>query len=323
MTARKKTTSTKKSTAKKASSAKKAPASRKTFSSGGTSKPTKTSVKKSVTKKSTSSSAKAPAEAIKEKLKANARQKKQSSDTSAKSKSRPIAFSFSEAEDIVKKFSGSKEKATPARKSQSAASTPAPAPAQSARENPPELDMPVEKKAHQAASLADILGFNPQDGSAQPSREKEVPKKYAKYYKLLLELREHVQNELDLHTKETLKRSNKEDTGDLSSYSQHMADAGTDTFDRDFALNLVSTEQEALSEIDAAIDRIFKGTYGICEINGQPINRDRLAAVPFTRFSLEGQAEYEKTNRRSQNRGGTFSTDLGGDAAQFLGEDND
>ena len=82
--------------------------------------------------------------------------------------------------------------------------------------------------------------------------EQKVPRKFKVYYDLLIELRNHVYDELDLHTRETLKKSNKDDSGDIASYSQHMADEGTDNFDRDFALSLVSSEQEALAEIEAA-----------------------------------------------------------------------
>ena len=69
-------------------------------------------------------------------------------------------------------------------------------------------------------------------------------------------------------------------------YSMHMADAATDSFDRDLTLGLVSFEQEALYEIDAALKRIEDGTYGICELTGQPIPWARLVAIPWARFSL-------------------------------------
>lgn len=157
------------------------------------------------------------------------------------------------------------------------------------------------------ASLADILGFNPTAKKAAPHDDvADVPEKFRRYYKLLLELRAHLTGQLDTHTEETLKRSSKDDTGDLSSYGQHMADAGTDTFDRDFALSLVSSEQEALSEVEAAIKRIKNGTYGICESTGKPIARERLLAVPFTRHSAEAQKEIEKTRYRTRAQSGLF-----------------
>jgi len=77
------------------------------------------------------------------------------------------------------------------------------------------------------------------------------------------------------------------------SYSLHMADAATDTIDRDVFLGLVSFEQEMLYEIEAALRRIEEGTYGICELTGQSIPAERLAAIPWTRFVLDAQKKIE------------------------------
>lgn len=165
------------------------------------------------------------------------------------------------------------------------------------------------KRVLGAASLADILGFNPKETKNKPREvieEEKVPKHLLKYYKSLVELREHVLEGLEMHSKETLKRSSKDDAGDLSGYSQHMADAGTDTFDRDFALNLLSSEQDALFEIEEAIQRIMAGTYGICEVTGTVISKERLKAVPFTRYGLEGQRQLETTQRVNKERGSVF-----------------
>ena len=133
-----------------------------------------------------------------------------------------------------------------------------------------------------------------------------------KYYKLLMELRIHVSDEISLHTADTLNHSSRDDAGDLSSYGNHDADAGTDTFDRDFALSLVSNEQEALNEIEEAIMRIKEGSYGVCEITGKPIPAARLVAVPFARYSVEGQAEYEKTDvaRQTAHRASDYLATL-------------
>src|SRR5206468_4518133 len=77
-------------------------------------------------------------------------------------------------------------------------------------------------------------------------------------------------------------------------YSMHMADAGTDEFDRDFALSMMSSEQNALYEIEEAINRIRDGTYGICELTGKRIEPQRLEAIPWTRFSAEAEKQLEK-----------------------------
>ena len=117
-----------------------------------------------------------------------------------------------------------------------------------------------------------------------------------------------------------MKRSAKDDAGDLSAYGQHMADAGTDTFDRDFALSMVASEQEALSEIDAAIKRIRDGTYGVCEITGKPIAKERLLAVPFTRYSAEAQKEIERNRHRTRSQPGLFG-ELGEEGGKIVDEE--
>ncbi len=187
-----------------------------------------------------------------------------------------------------------------------------------------EAERKAEKRVLGAASLADILGYNPGESAQTSIRpQQKVPKKYEKFYKLLVELRDHVQSGLSMHTEETLKRSSKEDTGDLSGYSQHMADAGTDTFDRDFALSMVSNEQEALHEVEEAIERIHNGTYGICEMTGKQIREERLMAVPFTRYSVETQSQIEKNTHRSVQRGGAFAEATSDDSMSFGDENPD
>ena len=131
--------------------------------------------------------------------------------------------------------------------------------------------------------------------------EHAIPEKFKRYYKLLIELRNHVTGQVDQHSEETLKRSAKEDSGDLSSYG---TDGGTDSFDRDFALSLVANEQEALAEVEAAIQRIKAGNYGVCEHTQKPIPKERLIAVPFTRYTAEAMKEIEKTRYKVRGQAG-------------------
>jgi RNA polymerase-binding transcription factor DksA len=156
-----------------------------------------------------------------------------------------------------------------------------------------------------AASIADLLGTNPfRKGSTSGDESKQVPERFRRYYSLLINMRDALQKGLAFHSEAALKKSGKDDAGDLSGYSQHLADAGTDTADRDFALSLISNEQEALKEIADAVERMKKGGYGICEITGKAIPHARLMAVPFTRYSLEGQKELERNRRAHRRRGG-------------------
>ncbi|HZP58875.1 MAG TPA: TraR/DksA C4-type zinc finger protein [Opitutaceae bacterium] len=224
--------------------------------------------------------------------------------------SKPIAFSLDEVREIAKTNAG-KPVAAPAKAGKLPA---AKAPGSAKLEDIKAAAKPSHVKA---ASLADVLGFNPRKAQKSVDLDLEkVPEKFRRYLRLLLDLRSHLLGQLDQHTEETLKRSTKEDTGDLSSYGQHMADAGTDTFDRDFALSMVANEQEALSEIEAAIQRIHDGTYGVCEVTAKPISKERLLAVPFTRYSAEAQKEIEKNRYRARTQAGLFG-ELGEEGAKL------
>ena len=233
-----------------------------------------------------------------------------------------IAFSLDEVREIAKKNETTVD--TAATNGKTSAKSAANG---KAAELAASLEKPAKPNHIKPASLADILGFNPAKGRkpALLLDESQVPEKYKRYYKLLIDLRHHVLVQLGEHTEETLLKSAKDDSGDLSGYGQHMADAGTDTFDRDFALSLVSSEQEALAEIEAAIKRVHNGTYGICESTQQPIAKERLVAVPFTRYSAEAKKVVERHSHREQQRGGLFGEageeDGGGKIADDSGED--
>jgi RNA polymerase-binding transcription factor DksA len=89
----------------------------------------------------------------------------------------------------------------------------------------------------------------------------------------------------------------------------HQADAGSDAYDRDCALSLLSQEQDALYEIEEALKRVDAGTYGICEMSGKPIPHARLEAIPFARFTVECQTQIEKRKKQcvSGNLASPFS----------------
>lgn len=109
--------------------------------------------------------------------------------------------------------------------------------------------------------------------------------------------REHFQALLNARNRLTDRRGTliRDASEEQPAYSLHIADAGTDNYDRDFALGIASAEQEALYEIDQALNRIREGTYGVCELTGKPIEPERLKAVPWTRFSAAAEKELEST----------------------------
>lgn len=232
----------------------------------------------------------------------------------ARKTAKPIAFSLDEVRAIAQTNVPKGDPASAGGKAPAKAAV-----AKAAAAAP--LAKPAKPTHVKAASLSDILGFNPRKAEAPAALAvHEVPEKFRRFYRLLLDLRQSLTEGIELHSEETLKRSAKEDSGDLSSYGQHMADAGTDTFDRDFALSLVSSEQEALAEIDAAIKRIREGTYGICEVTQKPIAKERLLVVPFTRYSTEAQKDIERNRHRSRTQAGLLG-ELGEEGGKLSDDD--
>jgi RNA polymerase-binding transcription factor DksA len=149
------------------------------------------------------------------------------------------------------------------------------------------------------ATAASILG-KAATRSHQEPEEAHIKPEWQKYYRNLLDLRERLLNQMSGLAKESAE--------EMSSYSLHMADSGTDNFDRDFALSLLSSDQDAIYEIEEALKRIEKGSYGTCELTGKSIPRARLDAIPWTRFTVEAQAQLERDGALRQRKLGTLGS---------------
>lgn len=108
----------------------------------------------------------------------------------------------------------------------------------------------------------------------------------------LIDLRDSLLNTIEGVSQESLRQ--RAEGSEASAFGMHQADAGSDAYDRDFALSLLSQEQDALYEINEALKRINSGTYGICEMSGKRIPEPRLEALPFTRFTVECQSRIEQ-----------------------------
>ncbi len=119
-----------------------------------------------------------------------------------------------------------------------------------------------------------------------------------KYRKILLEEKEKIVNQINNLSEDTLSSSQRDASGDLSGYSMHMADVGTDNFQRELALGLVSNEQQVLYRINEALNRIEEGTYGKCEICGNTIKESRLKALPFATMCISCKEKEEARGGR-------------------------
>ena len=108
----------------------------------------------------------------------------------------------------------------------------------------------------------------------------------------LLDLRDKSLDSMNGVARDTLR--NHPEGSEASGSGEHQADAGSDAYDRDFALSLLSKEQDGLYEIEQALARIDNGTYGICEMSYKVIPIQRLEALTFARLTVECQAQWEK-----------------------------
>src|SRR5947199_8267025 len=149
------------------------------------------------------------------------------------------------------------------------------------------------KKARASANPRQtLLGRNHRERKMSPFTRKQKEK--------LLNLRDAMVDSMAGVAQDTLR--SRAEGSEASAFGMHQADAGSDAYDRDFALSLLSQEQDALYEIDQALKRIELGTYGTCEMSGKQIPRARLEAIPFARFTVECQSQLEKQRRASRVR---------------------
>ena len=154
------------------------------------------------------------------------------------------------------------------------------------------------------ATAAAILGLpanaKSRNNNHSPVSNAPIKPQWMKYYQRLVELRDRLLNQMDGLAKESAQ--------EMAGYSLHMADSGTDNFDRDFALSLLSSDQDAIYEIEEALKRIEKNTFGVCELTGKQIPKARLEAIPWTRFTVEAQAQLERDGALRQRRLGQLGS---------------
>lgn len=114
------------------------------------------------------------------------------------------------------------------------------------------------------------------------------------FNKIIMEKREKLLREMDLLKESGLNSSQKESSGENSSYSFHMADQGTDTMEREKAFLFASREGNFLYHLEQALERIEKGDYGNCISCGEEINHERLEAVPHARLCINCKSKEER-----------------------------
>jgi len=173
-----------------------------------------------------------------------------------------------------------------ARKIAPKAKAPAPAAKPSAKQMPKPQSKPQPKPAPKAAA---------RPSAPAPKAAAPLSAFLKKQQARLLALRDGMLDSMAGVAKDNLR--SRAEGSEASAFGMHQADAGSDAYDRDFALSLLSQEQDALYEIEEALKRIDTGAYGICEVSGKAIPHPRLEAIPFARCTVECQAQIEKQRR--------------------------
>ena len=159
---------------------------------------------------------------------------------------------------------------------------------------------PARSKPHAPATAASILGRPVTSKSRSDNGQKKIKAEWQKFYNRLLELREQLMRQMNGLAKESAQ--------EMPGYSLHMADSGTDNFDRDFALSLLSSDQDAVYETEEALKRIERNTYGVCELTGKSIPKARLEAIPWARYTVQAQAQLEREGTLRQRRIGQLGS---------------
>jgi DnaK suppressor protein len=156
----------------------------------------------------------------------------------------------------------------------------------------------VGKAADKAAKKPPVIfsGSGPLTGKVTKNKHFTMAQLKEQLNRLLI-LRERISGEISSISRDSLSSNDRDPS---------LSDQGTDTFDREFALNQLSSEQDVLFEIDEAIRRIEAGTYGICEMSGEVINIERLQALPYVRFTISAQSELEKGRKSYRPFGATI-----------------
>ena len=262
---------------------------------------------------------------------------KKTAKPKAKTAAKPAAKPAKKTATASKKPAAAPEKKAPAKKaakkvSAKSAVKPA-APAKTAKAN------------HKAAPAAKTSSLTGVAAPPPPVKPPFVPKKaeehkasgsngshsssfIQKQRQRLLDLRDELVDSMSGMTRDTIR--NAPEGSEASGSGQHQGDAGSDAYDRDFALSVLAKEQDALYEIEQALRRIQVGAYGICEMSAKKIPQARLEAIPFARLTVECQAQWEKEygNRRFRPTnevgfsGGNYGDDEDSDTVS-LDEDDD
>ncbi|MCG3177690.1 MAG: RNA polymerase-binding transcription factor DksA [Phycisphaerae bacterium] len=184
---------------------------------------------------------------------------------------------------------------------------------------PPKASKPAAAKSgRKGASPADAGSKSAAKPAARklPRNAGLTRKELSHFRDLLLNKRATLLGDVSSMTAEALGKNRQDASGDLSNMPIHMADIGSDNYEQEFTLGLLESERTLLRQIDQALERMNRGTYGICLGTGEAISKVRLEAKPWAKYNIE--------YARLVERGLAADIDVNGSAGDDEdGEDDD
>lgn len=294
---------TSKKTARKSTSKKSPRASKKTTKK----KPAKKTTKRKSTAQKKTAKKKVSKKKVVKKKSTKKSTKKTAKKTAAKSTKKKSSTKKSATKKTAKKATSTKP-AAPSEKKQEPAKTEKPASKgntgkkkRSSKAKKPEFKVPIRplllgpngpaikplipsgKDNKQVASVLDNV----------TSRRKKTPltkTQLEKYRGILIRKREELLGDVHNLEEEALRS----DSGRTSRTAQHLDEAGSESYEQSLNLNLAASDRERIIEIDAALQRIQDRTYGLCELTFEPISKERLNEIPWTRYTIEAARELDR-----------------------------
>jgi RNA polymerase-binding protein DksA len=125
------------------------------------------------------------------------------------------------------------------------------------------------------------------------ARNKLTKKQLTHFKEKLLQEKQRVLEEMG-EISQSNTDSIRDHSGEVSSYTHHLGDAASTSYEREFSLGLYERQQKYLQQIDEALDRIEDGSYGICKVTNEPISVERLEEVPVAKYSVKGKELLER-----------------------------
>lgn len=159
--------------------------------------------------------------------------------------------------------------------------------------------MPQAKKTTKAVTKAPVrrlrtVGSKPRTTVAAKTAEPRLKaKEIERFREQLVEERDRLKAELDEIEARAARALEIEAAGELGEYDDHPADVASETFEREKDLAIGETTAATISKINNALNKIERGTYGICDICGRSIKHARLEAIPFATLCIDCQGRVE------------------------------